>query len=523
MKTFSEFFGFKQTPFKRTPDVDFYYPTKIHQDALDTLFYMLQSDDAFTVITGEPGTGKTITLRKFISELPNNIVFAYILFPSLTPEELFMAILEDFNIKIDKNTSKNGLYAQLRDFLIEIGTQGKKAMIIIDEAQNMPLETLEELRILSNLETDKEKLLKIVLAGQPELDKKLGSEQLRQLSQRVTLYCKIDNMPEYEIKNYIYYHLSKAGKSSIKIQNKVIKQIIKLTQGNPRLINILMERTIIAAFLDNSYTVKDYHLTSAISSVNTIASAIKRQRRGVNPAYVGVAAAAAFILAVGGAYLTLRTPSTGTQVAVIDNQPAAVVKKETPVAKPIEDLDNQIASVATPEPTPIYIPNTNTASNNIQQNSSSPNVTIVGLEEPNDTLGEPIEMQGSSAGGQVVVAVPDNMMNANVGSQRPANNGGVVVNIITGNGGAGTNDRRADSGAPIVDYGTLAMPVGTKISISASILNLRASPSLKAAKVASVSGGEEYTVIAENDYWVQIRQSPTVTGWVYKGYLKIVK
>lgn len=515
MKTFSEFFGFKQTPFKRTPDVDFYYPTKIHQDALDTLFYMLQSDDAFTVITGEPGTGKTITLRKFISELPNNIVFAYILFPSLTPEELFMAILEDFNIKIDKNTSKNGLYAQLRDFLIEIGNQGKKAMIIIDEAQNMPLETLEELRILSNLETDKEKLLKIVLAGQPELDKKLGSEQLRQLSQRVTLYCQINNMPDYEIKNYIYYHLSKAGKSSIKIQNKVIKQIIKLTQGNPRLINILMERTIIAAFLDNSYTVKDYHLTSAISSVNTIASAIKRQRRGVNPAYVGVAAAAAVIIAVSGAYVTLRVPTGVTQVAAVEAKPAAVVNKQVPVVKEAERALPLPVPMQEEYVAPVNIPNA--VANNAGQVRPSPNVTIVGMDDGN-ALGVPIEMEGNSAGGEVVIAEANNMMNANVGTQRPTAGGGVVVNIITGAG-----EKRADVATPTVDYETPTMPSGTKVSVAASILNLRAEPSLKAAKVASVAGGQEFVVIAENDYWVQIRQSPTVTGWVYKGYLKVVR
>lgn len=508
MKTFSEFFGFKQTPFKRTPDVDFYYPTKVHQDALDTLFYMLQSDDAFTVITGEPGTGKTITLRKFISELPNNIVFAYILFPSLTPEELFMAILEDFNIKIDKNMTKNGLYARLRDFLIEIGTQGKKAMIIIDEAQNMPLETLEELRILSNLETDKEKLLKIVLAGQPELDKKLASEELRQLSQRVTLYCQINNMPDYEIKNYIYFHLSKAGKSSIKIQNKVIKQISKLTQGNPRLINILMERTIIAAFLDNSYTIKDYHLTSAISSVNTIAAALKRQRRGgFNPAYVGVAAAAAVILAIGGAYLTLRAPSSPNITNVASN----VQTKPTP--KPVEEQRNPspVETASTVGNTDIgnsinipVIPETQTGNA-----STTPNV----LERA------PVDMVASGTGNEVILAPGNSLGNANITGNRPATQPGsnIVVNIINGGGENPATARNENGGE------TIRMPEGTKVSVAASVLNLRSNPSLKAARVASVSGGQEFTVISENDYWVQIEPNPGVRGWVYKGYLKIVQ
>lgn len=521
MKTFSEFFGFKQTPFKRTPDVDFYYPTKVHQDALDTLFYMLQSDDAFTVITGEPGTGKTITLRKFISELPGNIVFAYILFPSLTPEELFMAILEDFNIKIDKNMTKNGLYARLRDFLIEIGTQGKKAMIIIDEAQNMPLETLEELRILSNLETDKEKLLKIVLAGQPELDKKLASEELRQLSQRVTLYCQINNMPEYEIKNYIYFHLSKAGKSSIKIQNKVIKQVSKLTQGNPRLINILMERTIIAAFLDNSYTIKDYHLTSAISSVNTIAAALKRQRSGFRPLYVGVAAAAAVVLAIGGAYLTLRTPSNPNVINVASN----VQTKPTP--KSVEEKNNQ-----TPAATVSAEPTVNSNANNVANNPVMPetqtsnnavasNMNGAGRDNtPNVLERAPVDMVASGAGNEVILTPRDTIGNANAVRNNSATQpgGNIVVNIINGssgeNPGSAVNARGDEA---------MAMPVGTRVSVAASVLNLRSSPSLKAARVASVSGGQEFIVLSENEYWVQIELNPDTRGWVYKGYLKIVQ
>lgn len=519
MKTFSEFFGFKQTPFKRTPDVEFYYPTKIHQDALDTLFYMLQSDDAFTVVTGEPGTGKTITLRKFISELPNNIVFAYILFPSLSPEELFMAILEDFNIKIDKNTSKNGLYARLRDFLIEIGTQGKKAMIIIDEAQNMPLETLEELRILSNLETDKEKLLKIVLAGQPELDKKLASEELRQLSQRVTLYCKINNMPDYEIKNYIYYHLSKAGKSSIKIQNRVIRQISKLTKGNPRLINILMERTIIAAFLDNSYTIKDYHLTSAISSVNTIAASIKRQRSGFNPAYVGIAAAAAFILALGGAYFTLRSPSAVPGVSVVaDNrdvptrvlpnkEPAIDAPKEEKLLPAPQEADKVPASVYTPLPTQDSI------------NEDTPNVEIIGAREKPDNIFESVPMDVQANGGEIVLAEPETIVNTNVPRKVPADNG-VVINIITGNRGAGGDNRVVSAGE---DPNRISMPSGTRVSVDTSILNLRADPSLKAPKVTSITRDQKFTVLAENDYWVQLKTSGGLTGWAYKGYLKVAK
>ena len=134
----------------------------------------------------------------------------------------------------------------------------------MDEAQNLPCETLEELRILSNLETEKDKLLKIILAGQPELSYKLEQDNLRQLKQRVTLYTSLDNIKSEDIKDYINSHLEKVGKSPIKIQNSVIRKIYKITKGNPRLINTIMERTIVAAFLDNSHTIKEEHLNLSL-------------------------------------------------------------------------------------------------------------------------------------------------------------------------------------------------------------------------------------------------------------------
>ena len=321
MRTSTEFFGFYQDPFKRTPDVDFYYPTKMHLEALDTLTYLIHSDEPFAVLTGEPGTGKTITIKKFINELPTNIVSAYILFPNLTPEELFMAILEDFDIHVDKTLTKNALFARLRDFLIDIGSQGKKAVIIIDEAQNLPNETLEELRLLSNLETEKDKLLKIILSGQPELDSKLNDESLRQLKQRVTLYVKLYNIKEEDIKDYIYSHLDKAGKGHIKIQRGVIRRIAKITRGNPRLINTLMDRTIIAAFLDDSHTITEEHLRSAIASINHVIEAgRKRPNIKAKPAaIIAVIGVLAILVGYLGVDKILQGTNEQKQVYVAEN------------------------------------------------------------------------------------------------------------------------------------------------------------------------------------------------------------
>ena len=264
---FLEFFGFEEDPFKITPDIDFFFNSSSHQEALMALEYIYQSEEGFIVIVGEPGTGKTITIRKFLSQLPENMEYAYILFPNLSPEELLYAILEDFGIKIPtEKLTKNKLFSILKDFLIEKKKEGKKLFIIVDEAQNLPLETLEELRILSNLETEKEKLLQIVLIGQPELEEKINS--LRQLRQRITVLVKLKNLSKEEVENYINYRLSKAGNSSVRITKKAINEVYKLSNGTPRLINQIMERALMSAFVNQETNIDKKHIKQAKESLN---------------------------------------------------------------------------------------------------------------------------------------------------------------------------------------------------------------------------------------------------------------
>lgn len=486
MRTFTEFFGFYQDPFKRTPDVDFYYPTQMHVDALDTLQYLIHSDEPFAVLTGEPGTGKTITIKKFINELPANIVSAYILFPNLTPEELFMAILEDFNIHVDKSLTKNALFAKLRDFLVEIGSVGQKAVIIIDEAQNLPNETLEELRLLSNLETEKDKLLKIILAGQPELDEKLNEESLRQLKQRVTLYVKLDNIKQEDIKNYIYSHLEKAGKSYVKIHSGVVKRIAKITKGNPRLINTLMERTIIAAFLDNSHTITENHLASALSSVNNVmATAHKRKGEKAKPFIItAVIACLAVLVGFLGAdkifNLTNKQPAAQIAANTYTQQPV-----ETTYQAPVQKEQAPAPSVETntaPAPVQEYTDNTiNNSDINTGVDTDIYNMTEVAESNSDAVSYNPY----SSAVEQQINDIPQ------VEEQMMIEEPAPVVN------------KRQD------------------VYILVNSLNIRAIPSLESARVAAAKVGQKYEYVSENEDWVQIRLSPILTGWVFKQYVSI--
>ena len=315
MESYIQFFALKDNPFRITPDVDFFFMSSVHQEALGSLEFLMESEEGFAVIIGEPGTGKTITIRKFISQLPENVEYAYILFPNLSPEEMFRAILEDFGIDIDDTATKNKLFSTLREFLIKKRKEGKKIFIIIDEAQNLPVETLEELRILSNLETDKEKLLQIILLGQPELENKLNSEDLRQLKQRITVISRLKNLTKDEMIDYINYRLAKAGNSTIRITNSAYREIFRYTKGNLRQINQIMERALMSAFVKNRHVVDKDDIIKAANSLGI-------NGKGKKPVYLILTVI--LTLAVSGFYayyLLNKQPQTEKkEVYVIPNR-----------------------------------------------------------------------------------------------------------------------------------------------------------------------------------------------------------
>jgi len=265
--TYLEFFGLKEDPFKITPDYRYFYPSKTHRIADNLLKYVVKHGEGFAVIVGEPGTGKTTVIRKFISSLSDDIIYALILTPKLEPEEFLKVVLDDLGIHIEAD-SKHSLLKKFREFLEKKVAEGKKILIIVDEAQNLPIETLEELRLLSNLETANEKLVQIILLGQPELDEKLNSPQLRQLNQRITNKIKLLPLTEEETYRYIYHRLAIAGKGNIKFTDKAIRRIYRYSRGIPRLINVLASRSLMSAFMVGSFVIKPENVDAAKETLN---------------------------------------------------------------------------------------------------------------------------------------------------------------------------------------------------------------------------------------------------------------
>ena len=253
------FFGLTRSPFEISPDPYFYYGSARHNEALAAIYYGIRARKGFVVVTGEVGTGKTLLIRRIQGALDHErIAFAYVFNPLLGPEDFLKYIVGDLELPVPK-TKGEALHA-LNDFLIGRHKKGLTTVLIVDEAQHLSAEVLEEIRLLTNLETTREKLMQIVLLGQPELDEKLDSPNLRQLKQRIAFRCHLEPLSQAECRDYVVRRLQRAGAgvNSWKIfPDPVLAKMYEYSKGIPRVINSMAENALIAAYAKQSKAVTE--------------------------------------------------------------------------------------------------------------------------------------------------------------------------------------------------------------------------------------------------------------------------
>jgi len=252
---YCQFYGLKERPFNVTSDPAFFFFSKKHKEALSHLLYGVTERKGIVVITGEIGTGKTTLCRFFLNQLGENIKTAFILNPYFSDSQLLEAIIKDFGIQA-KFRSRLSYLGELNRFLLGESGRGNNVVLIIDESQNLKPRTLEQVRLLSNLETEKDKLLQVVLVGQPELNHRLNLPELRQLQQRIAVRYHIAPLEKDEIKDYIDHRLNVAAvNNKIVFSKEAVQAIADFSCGIPRLINIVCDRALLAGFVVETYEI----------------------------------------------------------------------------------------------------------------------------------------------------------------------------------------------------------------------------------------------------------------------------
>jgi len=258
-------FGLQELPFSLTPDTDYFFSYGHYADALNTLLVALRAGEGFIKVSGEVGTGKTLICRKLLNTLDDVFVSAYIPNPMLTSYGLQAAVAEELGIPITQNYGHHHLQKLIAERIIELNKLGKKVVLCLDEAQALPIETLETLRLLTNLETEKRKLLQVVLFGQPELDVRLNDPQVRQLKQRITFSYKLLPIDSNGMHAYINHRLVIAGYQGGNLFNhQALTRVYKSSRGIPRLINILSHKAMMVAYGRGDHMVAKQHVASAV-------------------------------------------------------------------------------------------------------------------------------------------------------------------------------------------------------------------------------------------------------------------
>ncbi|MFB2638625.1 AAA family ATPase [Shewanella bicestrii] len=330
---YKAFYGLSDNPFSIAPNPHYLFLSDRHREALAHLTYGLGETGGFVLLTGEVGTGKTTVSRCLLGQLPDNTDTAFILNPSLTELELLATLCDELKISYGENPTLKQLTDHLSRFLLANHEKGRNTVLIIDEAQHLRAEVLEQLRLLTNLETDTKKLLQVILIGQPELQLLLKRQELRQLAQRITARYHLLPLNEDEIALYVLHRLQVAGRFEPLFTRKAIKVLHKYSGGIPRLINLLCERALMAGYAQSKVPI-DHHMVRQ-AAAEVLGEEEPQQNKLLWPSAI----AAALVVAFGVSYwLFTESPA----VANVVNSPVTQASQTTPAATQASTQANSI-------------------------------------------------------------------------------------------------------------------------------------------------------------------------------------
>jgi len=268
---YREYFKLREYPFSLTPDTDFWFDAAGHRDAMNVLCAMLRAGEGFIKVTAEIGLGKTLLCRQLLKELYGQYVTAYIPDPQLSPYGLRCALAAEIRVGTPNRYGRDELTTLIRNRLLSLAKHRTRVVLIIDEAHQLPDVTLEAVRLLTNLETEKFKLLQVVVVGQPELDRRLAQQTMRQLKQRISFSSTLSPMSVDATGGYIFHRIRVADcRSGLRFEDSAVRRVCKASQGIPRLINVLCHKSLMVAYGRGEQTITRAHVELAIADTETV-------------------------------------------------------------------------------------------------------------------------------------------------------------------------------------------------------------------------------------------------------------
>jgi general secretion pathway protein A len=344
---YNKFFLFREKPFKLVPNPEYYYVSRSHEEAMAHLKYAIAEGEGFVEITGEVGTGKTTLCRVFLDNLDDRTEVAYIFNPRLGPTQLLKTIADELGVKCRGSDTKQ-LIDALNSYLIDMKTAGKTVVLLVDEAQNLTRNVMEQLRLLSNLETNRSKMLQIILVGQPELGELLDSYDLRQLAQRITLSCHLSPLSFREVREYIEHRIQIAStRKPVVFTHLAYRLIYRYSTGIPRLINIVCDRSLLTAFGRNQKKINSAIVRAAIRELSERGKKRRRLQELKKPALILAA-----VLCVAALLFWYYRMGPADRVKTVNEVPEDVKPQappsRTPSVAPVTDLPARPSPVSQP-------------------------------------------------------------------------------------------------------------------------------------------------------------------------------